>query len=222
MNCDEARGLRVDSLMDQIGRDDAARLEAHERDCPGCAAASEEITRLWKVLARIDPPQRQPDALVQFGRRLERHRRSPKRSLVLVAAGIAALVASGVALGRWSATSGEAGSPLTAGPQYLLLLRGTEPDRQKPRSQLVQEYGAWAGDLAAAGALISAGELAVDEARWADPVGDPRAAEARTARVSGFFLVRAVDDDSALALARTSPHVAYGGAIEIRRVITSP
>lgn len=38
------------------------------------------------------------------------------------------------------------------------------------------------------------------------------------APVGGYFLIEAPSYDSALALARASPHAAYGGLIEIRRI----
>jgi hypothetical protein len=40
--------------------------------------------------------------------------------------------------------------------------------------------------------------------------------------VSGFFLVEAVNLDAAEAIARTSPHLEYGGSIEIRPIVEPP
>ena len=36
--------------------------------------------------------------------------------------------------------------------------------------------------------------------------------------VSGFFIVRAADDPAAIAIARESPHLRYGGSILVRRI----
>jgi hypothetical protein len=95
-----------------------------------------------------------------------------------------------------------------------LLLRGEEPNRRAPSERLVREYGEWAGALAAAGALVAAGELRVEGARWVTPVGwndaDPTAEP-----LGGFFVVRASDADAAAELALGSPHLGYGGVIEV-------
>jgi hypothetical protein len=37
--------------------------------------------------------------------------------------------------------------------------------------------------------------------------------------MSGFFLIRANDRDEALAVARTHPHLRYGGSIEVREIV---
>jgi hypothetical protein len=37
-------------------------------------------------------------------------------------------------------------------------------------------------------------------------------------RLAGFFMIRAPDDRSALEIARTCPHVRYGGSIVIREI----
>ncbi|MGH7539662.1 MAG: hypothetical protein ACRELC_01565, partial [Gemmatimonadota bacterium] len=78
------------------------------------------------------------------------------------------------------------------------------------------EYGAWARRLAAAGALVSAEELDPGTGRWVAP---DTVADRASAPVSGYFLVAAPSYDSALAIARASPHAAYGGLIEVRRIV---
>jgi len=100
-------------------------------------------------------------------------------------------------------------------PNFLLLVRGTEPDATVPVETLVQEYSAWAGELAAAGRLVAAEKLVDDSGRWISG----SAVETRSqSDVSGYFVISASDYGQAMDIARNSPHVRYGGTFEIRRI----
>jgi hypothetical protein len=162
--------------------------------------------------------------MVRFGRRMERSRPRARFSGALQAAAAAVLLVAGGLIGRALAPGGSVDAPggriatSSAGSQFLLLLRGEEPDRTRPAERLVEEYGAWAGRLAEAGVLVSA-EALDSTSRWVpgEAVTDPGSTS-----VSGYFLVQAPSDDSAVAIARASPHVRYGGLVEIRRIRRTP
>lgn len=125
------------------------------------------------------------------------------------AAAIVLLLGAGFLAGRLTA-AGSQPADAGGGRQFLLLIRGSAPERQAADAQLFREYAAWGQRLANDGALIAAAELA-DEARWVRGVDDDDA-------LSGFFLIRASDLGEAERIARSSPHVAYGGTVEIRPI----
>jgi hypothetical protein len=130
----------------------------------------------------------------------------------LLAAGLALLLV-GFGLGRWQAPSSNAG-PTT---RYLLLMHEDESFRQgRAPVALRAEVGRWASGLQRAGELIEGdrlgllGELLTPSgAETGLPPGDV---------ISGFFMLRAGSDERALAIARTCPHLAHGGRIEVRRI----
>lgn len=101
------------------------------------------------------------------------------------------------------------------GPTFLLLVRGTEPDATMPVETLVQEYSAWAGELAAEGRLVAAEKLVDDSGRW---ISGSSAESRSRSDVSGYFVISAADYAQAEDIARSSPHVRYGGTFEIRRI----
>ena len=145
------------------------------------------------------------------------------RKTHLVAALLAALLLGGLAgytlppRSRWE--------PAAQGTTFLLLLHeSASPNTKYTPEQMrsiVGEYRDWAQRLDADKRLVSAEKLRI-EARWLAPDGSPLVANP-SETVSGFFLLRARDYDEALQLARTSPHLKYGGTIEVRAIeSTSP
>ena len=103
--------------------------------------------------------------------------------------------------------------------EYLLLLEepagyqagATEVEQR----QRVREYSAWAGELARDHHLVTAGEL--------EPGGSVLSPATRRplppgAMPTGYFLIRAESLDAAEQLARSSPHLRYGGDVVVRAV----
>ena len=137
-------------------------------------------------------------------------------SAARVAAAIA-LFAGGVLLGRVSA----ARAPDPEGGQYLLALH--EDARftpSRPLPELVQEYGGWAGEMEGQGRLVAAEQLGWSSVLPEQPGIEPgRPPGGPLGEISGVFLIRASDREDALAVARTHPHLRYGGTIEVREVI---
>jgi hypothetical protein len=113
--------------------------------------------------------------------------------------------------------------PLAERPRFLLLLYEGPEYRHSPAGrerERVREYSEWAAERGARGELESGEKLREDSETVVGPgglvIGAPPAAGAT--RLAGFFLIRAKDDRSALEIARTCPHVRYGGSIVIREI----
>lgn len=136
--------------------------------------------------------------------------RAPLPRLAAAAAAIL-LFAAGYVLGGLSAAS----APPEAGGRYLLLLRepsGAPITGAAGEAEFVREYSTWARERAQAGQLELGEKLAVTRA----VVGG--AALDGSTEITGLFIVRAPDLDTARAIAATCPHVRYGGTIEIRPI----
>jgi hypothetical protein len=108
--------------------------------------------------------------------------------------------------------------------QYLLLLHETPGDYASLSPAQMQEevarYGAWAGDLAQKGLLVSGEKLADDGGRHLRAGGvavDGPYAEAKDV-IGGFFMVKAADDAQAEKMAASCPHLRGRNWIEIRRI----
>ena len=104
--------------------------------------------------------------------------------------------------------------------EYLLLLdepagyqAAVTPDEQRAR---VREYAAWAGLLSEENHLVTAGELesggTIVSSRRTAPL-------APAASPTGYFLIRARSPEEAERLARSSPHLKYGGEVVVRPVV---
>lgn len=139
---------------------------------------------------------------------------------ILTAAAAVLCFAAGLALGR---RDGAVSPPDPDRPRYLLLLYEGAEYRPPPASgeaARVREYAAWARTVRGAGEVVG-GEKLTESADLVIGAGDdvlitPTARS--EPRLVGFFLIRAKDQPSAVALARTCPHVRYGGSIVVREI----
>ena len=110
---------------------------------------------------------------------------------------------------------------------YLLLLRQAQTTlgpTAPPESALAREYGEWAADLSTNGTLLAAEALDDDATRF---VGQDGEIDSETGRqvapyISGFFLVRAPDIEGAVRTAQSSPHLGYGGWVEVHPTSQPP
>ncbi len=214
MKCENTIELVVDSFLENLDPDTARRLDEHLQSCSACGEEAAELRRLWDDLGRLPAPAARQEAAVRFGRRLAASRTAFGRPALTAAAAVILLLA-GAALGRLLPISRPDESTAVATPdarRFLLLIRGDEPERRAPEAQLVREYGEWAGQLGAAGRLIAAQKLEDDGGRWV------RGSDESADVVSGYFLISAADYDEADSIARASPHIGYGGTIEVRAV----
>jgi hypothetical protein len=142
---------------------------------------------------------------------------APRRRWAVPAGAAAALAlfAAGVAVGVGARQRPQA--PRDDRPRFMLLLyerKALVPDTI-PR---VAEYAGWAREQGRQGRLTDGEELA-DAAQVV--TADGRAVPAPDAGVGelvGFFIISAADSEEALRVARTNPHLRYGGTIVIRPI----
>jgi hypothetical protein len=113
--------------------------------------------------------------------------------------------------------------PLPATTQFLLLLYEGPAYHQAPAGEeaaRVREYADWAGERAARDELV-AGEKLRDEADVVlrgEGTAAPVVPAAGSERLAGFFVVRAASAARAQEIARSCPHLRYGGSIVIREI----
>jgi len=107
----------------------------------------------------------------------------------------------------------------TTGREFLLILSEPEALRTtKPEAELVEEYRGWASKLSRQGGLVHSGKLVSGGHLLTSSVEtrQPLVTDGGLDTVTGYFQVRAGSWDEALELARTCPHLAYGGEISVR------
>ncbi len=98
--------------------------------------------------------------------------------------------------------------------QYVLFLYENEEFKVEDGNTLVQEYTDWATELAESGHLINAEKLNDNSGEW---LGES-STENRNSRLSGYFIYAAGSFNEALSIAKTHPHVGYGGGMEVREI----
>jgi hypothetical protein len=132
--------------------------------------------------------------------------------------GVLAIAAS-LLVGLWIGMRHDVGSS-TPGQQKFLLLLYEDASFQSPpagaRQERVAEYDAWAHALAQTGHL-TVGEALSSEGTELRP-GLPAAPLARTTSgggPDGFFVILAGDEAAAVAIAKTCPHLHYGGRVRV-------
>jgi hypothetical protein len=109
-----------------------------------------------------------------------------------------------------------AAAPTAAeGARFVLFLEEpvAAPLAAEREPERVREYSRWARARHADGSLLE-GEKLKDDAVL---LRAPAAAEGPS-RTTGYFVVTATDLESAVALARTCPHLRNGGDIEVRPI----
>lgn len=180
-----------------------------------------ERALLAELPREAEPPRALEDATVAalLARGLLGRRGSNRPRLLAAAAAAVLLFLGGVALGRRQAPAGPEGT----GSQFVLLLyedggyRAAPPGEEIAR---VREYRTWAGERAARGELVAGEKLRDGPDLVIAPDGMVRtdSPPAGARRLAGFFIVRAADRGRALEIARSCPHVRYGGSIVVREI----
>jgi hypothetical protein len=182
-------------------------------------AAREALGRLTREAA---PPAGLEDATVATltARGLLRPRRRRLDPTLALAASVM-LFAGGLALGRFG---GEAGpTPADGRPKFALFLyEGPEYDQPSAEGvdERVQEYVAWASADRTDGAVEGGEKLKEGDDLAIEPDGSIGVVPVPPGepRLAGYFLIRAADRRSAIKIARTCPHVRYGGRIVVREI----
>lgn len=231
-NCDSAREAMVDAMTGSLSAEDQDALERHTASCGSCRAEYDLLRQTWKLLERDSNPEPPPDGL----RRLvsELGNASPSGSpywqravfSVLILFGLAAsYIAGGTRKGApENATTVQATDSTPDGTRYMLLLHGGDALDESVQSfgisRLVSEYTDWGQDLASESSLVDANKLVDDPGTWL--VGDDGEQidpdPGTYTRVTGYYMVVAESEEDALQMARASPHLRYGGAVEVRKV----
>jgi len=112
-------------------------------------------------------------------------------------------------------------------PGYVLFFyeSPTATDDLSPEEiqTIIQKYSAWADDLEKKGRYLAGNKLKDGEGRvMRGSGGDPRVLDGPYSEtkeiIGGFIAISAADYDDAVSVARTCPHLAYGGTIEIRQI----
>jgi hypothetical protein len=130
--------------------------------------------------------------------------------------GIALQIAAGVVLllgGLWWGRRSPPGDN-PAVPRFALLLLEDSTFQGATKvghDSLVDEYSAWAGQLAEHGNLVLGEEL--EPASYSLGPESPA-----TDRVTGLFVIAAENLEAALRIARTCPHLRYGGGVVVRPI----
>jgi hypothetical protein len=116
-----------------------------------------------------------------------------------------------------------------AGEQEFMLLmfmRGHDPSADAPPADdaayraIIDEYRQWAIDRENEGRLVSAEKLASTTRVMTKAAGEISVTgDTGSDRVlGGYFLITAPSLDDALGMARTHPHLKYGGEVEVRPI----
>ena len=129
--------------------------------------------------------------------------RIPRGLLLAAAALIPIAFVAGLLVGRTESRAPK--------DHYLLLLYQGPAFRGGAEQDLVAEYGAWARELRRDGHLVEGRRLQEPRARLGN-------APPEVETLSGFFRVRAESLTAAEDLARTCPHLDYGGTVEVRAI----
>jgi len=127
-----------------------------------------------------------------------------------IAAGILLL-----ATGYWLGSSPPSKTdPQNHSGQAFMLLLHEEKGSIPVNTEISQEYAQWVGSLFQAGISVTGNEL--------DPTINwegPSATSFSSDLVSGYFTIKGRNLQEVQKIARNSPHLKYGGSIEIRKII---
>jgi hypothetical protein len=184
---------------------------------------AEERNALRRLPRDAEPPpglERATVAALTARGLLRRPRRRFDATLALAASVL--LLAGGLALGRIGGRPASV-PPADQRPRFALFLyEGPEYDHPAPdgMSGRVAEYAAWARAERDDGAIEGGEKLKDEDDVAVDPDGSIRQVPpaAGQSRLTGYFVIRAADQPSALQIARSCPHVRYGGRVVVREI----
>ena len=133
------------------------------------------------------------------------------------------LIAAGVALGilargayHESRESPGATSSSAPASQYVLLLYGAPPgDTGVVHVAREKEYGRWASALDGGARWVGGNELHDVVAQLG---GSPSLHDAASDRLAGYFVIAAPSPQRATEVARTCPHLKYGGRVVVMTI----
>lgn len=238
MNCERCRDATLLELAGTATASEREQAARHRSACESCRSEARELADVWHELGEweVPPTPEAAEAMLRGRVALEREEVRARRRWPLprlaAAAAVGVLAGIGATLLVVDRDVGETVATPAPGPRYLLILRrapgAVNPNGGPTFERMVAEYAAWRSDLAQRGVLVSSNLLDADRGvEWRGGDGDP-VAEPGVPRgpggeyVSGYYLVAAPDLSAAGEIARTSPHLRYGGTIELRPVVPPP
>lgn len=216
MRCEEWTERLAPFLSGELSEEER---EDARRHVAGCAACREEIASLERTWMELGGPTETdvPSDRMRSRLRGVLHRPSRKGARlprVLPWAAAAAIAIAAFLGGRtWPAATAPARNE---SPRYLLLLHerpGSGNESAEESREVVAEYKAWARRLRSEGKLVG-GEKLADSGALLSRSG---AREFPAGEIGGYFVIRATPEE-AREIARTCPHVARGGTVELRRI----
>lgn len=126
--------------------------------------------------------------------------------------GIAASVLFFVA-GYFSGSTGS-GSEISSG--YILLLHEDESFQPVGTDmEIFTEYASWMGKMMLDGISITGKELLPESTAWVGDVETYTAISESKDRTSGYFIIDVEDLKEAQRIAASSPHIKFGGSVEL-------
>lgn len=135
-----------------------------------------------------------------------------------------ATTAGGAMTETTTATAPAAAVDTYTGPKFALFLfedaRYQTPAEGEMMTR-VAEYGGWAQELAESGRFVD-GEKLADDGRFCriengTLAADGPHADAKRGALTGYFVIGAVNLAEAMEVAKSCPHLKYGGTLEIRQ-----
>jgi hypothetical protein len=220
MSCDEYRAHIAADLLGELGDDERGTLESHLAGCADCRTQAERTRAVWRELGTVRMPvwsdARRALALDHLRSAASAVSRPAwPRRWAWAASLVLAFATGTLAPTVWL----RARAIGTETPQYLLLLAAPPRPRLPEAADraVVDEYRRWAASLAARGQLVSAQRLRNGAGMVLTAQGNA-AYVPGDSEIGGFFLIRAASEAEALAIARRSPHLKYGGTVVVRPV----
>lgn len=229
MKCEQAAQLIVDDLTGNLSSAESEELRRHVETCASCRAEAASLRETWQDLGKLAAPAPGAAGVARLADQLAGSGAPPAPATswsgnwkvgTAIAASLMLSLIVGYGIGARSLVVPDE----QAGLEFLLLLR--EPMNPPPgvvmpsSDQAFREYGEWATQLANQGLLIAAEPLEENGGVWLSGPGGAMSAmdPGNAPNIGGFFLIRADDVESAIETARESPHLKYGGTIELRAV----
>ncbi len=136
---------------------------------------------------------------------------------------LAAAAAVAVFVAGWAA-GGSGGSHVPEGKRYMLLFyESTDfdlPEEPAEYTELIERYVGWADSLRNEGIRVVGDELMPEGLVLASEeaaAGRPGLEEAEY--LGGYMILEAPDAETAAVIARTHPHLEYGGTVVVRPIV---
>ncbi len=242
MNCEDVATDLPGLLYGELDAQARAAVLKHMEECSGCAAEYESLAAVVVRLDEWSGPESQKASPAPIASRAGAIQPVTRRMAPAVAAfsGLAAGLAIFLCLTYFQADlrirDGEfvlnfgRGAPaesrvaLANGEEFMLFLHenstATAGLTEEQHKEIINEYTAWARQLAEQGRYTGGEKLTDDGGRMlvASADGTSVAHGDYTGNVlSGFFRIIAAGYDDAVEIARTCPHVRFG-TIEVRQL----